>query len=186
MPDTARQGRVPRGAVVPLLLVLCGVLLPAAVTVVVWPVLSATPGVPASSSGTAAVKQGVPGAELQKTFRLAVPAGARDASYLVVPGDGSAEDSQDIYLRFRTTPAGLKAFVTSMGKTTGDLTAGNASLDQDDIDSVGLLWKIGTKGRRLSGLYADLPEQGGTAGTALLTVDETDVSAPLVYTHVTV
>ncbi|MEU4152883.1 hypothetical protein [Streptomyces sp. NPDC026659] len=185
MPDTARQERVLRGAVVPLLLVLCGVLLPAAVTVVVWPVLSATPGVPAASSGTAAVKQGVPGAALQKTFRLAVPAGARDASYLVVPGDGSAEDSQDIYLRFRTTPEGLKEFVTSMGKTTGDLASGNAVLDQDDIDSVGLPWKIGTRGH-LAGVYADIPEPGDKAGEALLTVDETDAAAPLVYAHVTV
>ncbi|MDQ0934821.1 hypothetical protein [Streptomyces turgidiscabies] len=114
-----------------------------------------------------------------------MPAGARDSSYLVVPGDGSAESGQDIYLRFRTTPDGLKAFVTSLGKTAGDLTAGNASLDQDDIDSVGLPWKIGTKGP-LTGLYADIPEQGDTTGTALLTVDETDASAPLIYAHVTV
>ncbi|MEU9401737.1 hypothetical protein [Streptomyces sp. NPDC048242] len=64
-------------------------------------------------------------------------------------------------------------------------TSGNASLEQDDIDSVGLPWKIGTRGH-LVGLYADIPEQGGTTGTALLTVDETDVSAPLVYAHVTV
>ncbi|MEU9404995.1 hypothetical protein AB0E08_04695 [Streptomyces sp. NPDC048281] len=138
MPDAARQERVPRGAVVPLLLVLCGVLLSAAVAVVVRPVASAAPVTPASSSGTAAVRQGVPGAALQKTFRLAVSAGARDASRLVVPGDGSAGSGQDVCLRFRTTPAGLKEFVTSPGRTTGDLTAGNASLDQDDMDSVGL------------------------------------------------
>ncbi|WP_329280328.1 hypothetical protein [Streptomyces sp. NBC_01451] len=128
---------------------------------------------------------GIPGAALQKTFRLAVPAGARDASYLVVPGDGSAESSQDLYLRFRTTPAGLKGFLTSLDKTTGDLTADDAVLDQDDIDSVELPWKIGTKGH-LAGLYADIPEQGDTVGTALLTVDESKVAAPLVYAHVTV
>ncbi|MFG2952116.1 hypothetical protein ACGF5O_00110 [Streptomyces sp. NPDC048291] len=186
MPDTARQERAPRGAVVPLLLVLCGVLLPTAVAVAVWPMASAAPVTPASSSGTAAVTQGVPGAALRKTFRLAVPAGARDASCLVVPGDGSADSGQDVYLRFRTTPAGLKEFVMSLGRTTGDLTAGNASLDQGDIDSVGLPWKIGTNKGRLTGLYADIPERRGTTGTALLTVDETDASAPLVYAHVTV
>ena len=130
-------------------------------------------------------RHGVPGAALQRTFRLAVPAGARDASYLVVPGDGSADSGQDVYLRFRTTPAGLKEFVTSLGRTTGDLTTGNAGLDQDDIDSVGLPWKIAAGGR-LVGLYADIPEQGDTTGTALLTVDETAASAPLVYAHVTV
>lgn len=183
MPPTARQDRVPRGAVVPLLLVLCGVLLLAAVAVVAWPVVSAAPQVSASSSGAVAEKHGIPGAALQKAFRLAVPAGARDASYLVVPGDGSTDSGQDLYLRFRTTSDGLKEFVTSLGRTTGDLTTGKAGLDQDDIDSVGLPWTIGAEGR-LTGLYADIPEQGGTTGTALLTVDGTDAAAPLVYAHV--
>ncbi|MFD4600880.1 hypothetical protein ACFWPQ_23000 [Streptomyces sp. NPDC058464] len=131
-------------------------------------------------------RHGIPGDALQKTFRIAVPAGARDASYLVVPGDGSAESGQDIYLRFRTTPAGLKEFVTSLGKTTGDLAAGDAVLDQDDIDSVGLPWKTEAKGHHIAGLYADIPEPGDTVGTGLVTVDETDASAPLVYAHVTV
>ncbi|MFE3853605.1 hypothetical protein ACFXPN_21005 [Streptomyces griseorubiginosus] len=184
MPDTARQERVPRGPAVPLLLVLCGVLLSAAVAVVVWLVVSAAPAPPAPPSGTAAVQRGVPGAALQRTFRLAVPADARDASYLVVPGDGSVESGQDFYLRFRTTPEGLKEFLTSLHKTTGDLTAGDAVLDQDDIDAVGLPWKIGAEGR-VAGLYVDLPEQGDEAGSALLTVDETDGAAPLVYAHVT-
>ena len=184
MPDTARQERVPRGPAVPPLLVLCGVLLLAAVAAVVWPVLAAAPTPPAPPNGTAAVKRGVPGTALQKTFRLAVPAGARDASYLVVPGDGSAESGQDLYLRFRTTPEGLKEFLTSLHKTTRDLTAGDAVLDQDDIDAVELPWKIKTKGR-LAGLYVDLPEQGDEAGSALLTVDETEGAAPLVYAHVT-
>ncbi|WP_369221522.1 hypothetical protein AB5J52_06685 [Streptomyces sp. R39] len=186
MPDTARQERAPRGAAVPLLLVLCGVLLLAAVALVAWPVVSVTPQTPVSSSGTAAEKHGVPGAALQKTFRLAVPAAARDASYLMVPGDGSAESGQDLYLRFRTTPAGLKEFVTSLGRTTGDLAAGDAVLDQDDIDSVGLPWKIEAKGHHIAGVYADIPEPGDTVGTGLVTVDETDASAPLVYAHVTV
>ncbi|MEU6200252.1 hypothetical protein [Streptomyces sp. NPDC047061] len=131
-------------------------------------------------------KHGIPGAALQKTFRTAVPAAARDASYLVVPGDGSADSGQDIYLRFRTTPAGLKEFLTSLHKTTGDLAAGDAVLDQDDIDSVGLPWKIEAKGHHIAGLYADIPEPGDTVGTGLVTVDETDTSAPLVYAHVTV
>lgn len=130
-------------------------------------------------------KRGAPSAALQKTFRLAVPTGARDASYLMVPGDGSAESGQDLYLRFRTTPEGLKEFMTSLHQTTGDLTADDPVLDQDDIDSVELPWKIGTKGR-LAGIYVDIPEQGDEAGSALLTVDETDRAAPLVYAHVTV
>ncbi|MER7187128.1 hypothetical protein ABT404_48035 [Streptomyces hyaluromycini] len=130
-------------------------------------------------------KHGVPGAALLRTFRLAVPAGARQAAYLVVPGDGSADSGQDLYLRFRTTPAGLERFLAALDKATGDLAAGNAVLDQDDIDSVGLPWRIGTEGH-LAGLYADLPEQGDMAGSALLTVDESEAAAPLVYVHVTV
>nr|WP_159059438.1 hypothetical protein [Streptomyces antibioticus] len=166
------------------LIVACGVFLLVAGVILAGPLLpfgfkdNALPNAPRE-------KHGVPAAALQKTFRLAVPAGARDASYLVLPGDGSAKSGQDIYLRFRTTPDGLKAFVTSLGTTAGDLTAGNASLDQDDIDSVELPWKIDTRGR-LGGLYAEIPEQGDTMGTALLTVDETDASAPLIYAHVTV
>ncbi|MET8406896.1 hypothetical protein ABZV34_02055 [Streptomyces sp. NPDC005195] len=188
MPHTTRQERASRGSAVPLLLVLCGVLLPAAVAMVVWPVVGVTVSIPAShtsSSGVSAEKRGIPGAALQKTFRLAVPTSARDAFYLVVPGDGSAESAQDIYLRFRTTPTGLKEFLTSLGKTTGDLAAGDAVLDQDDIDSVELPWKIGTKGH-LAGLYADIPEQGDRAGSGLVTVDKTAAAAPLVYAHVTV
>ncbi|MFF7475006.1 hypothetical protein [Streptomyces sp. NPDC008092] len=130
-------------------------------------------------------RPGVPGAALRKTFRLAVPAGARQASYLVVPGDGSADSGQDVYLRFRTTAAGLEEFLTSLDSTTGDLAAGDAVLDQDDIDSVGLPWRIGTGGH-LAGLYADIPERGDTVGTALVTVDESEAAAPLVYAHVTV
>ncbi|NEC88775.1 hypothetical protein [Streptomyces sp. SID12501] len=185
MPHSSRQERASRGPAVPLLVVLCGVLLLAAVAVVVWPVVSVTPTIPGPSLGATGEKRGVPGAALQKTFRLAVPAGAREASYLVVPGDGSAESSQDLYLRFRTTAAGLKGFLTSLDKTTGDLTADDAVLDQDDIDSVDLPWKIGSKGH-LAGLYADIPEQSDTVGTALLTVDESEVAKPLVYAHVTV
>lgn len=185
MPHTACPERAPRKSAVPLLLVLCGVLMLAAVAMVAWPVVSVTPKIPGPSLGATGEKHGVPGAVLQKTFRLAVPAGARDASYLVVPGDGSAESGQDLYLRFRTAPAGLKEFLASLDKSTGDLTADDVVLDQDDIDSVELPWKIGTKGY-LAGLYADIPEQDDTVGTALLTVDESEVAALLVYAHVTV
>ena len=185
MPHTARQERAPRGPAVPLLLVLCGVLVAAAVAMVVWPVVGITVTVPPTSSSASAENRGIPSAALQKTFRLAVPAGARDTSYLVVPGDGSADSGQGLYLRFRTTPEGLEEFLTSLGETTGDLAAGNVVLEQDDIDSVDLPWKIGTKGR-LAGLYADIPEQGDSAGAAQVTVDETDAAAPLVYAHVTV
>ncbi|MEW2113728.1 hypothetical protein AB0945_00755 [Streptomyces sp. NPDC005474] len=185
MTDTARPERASLGPAIPLLLVLCGVLMLAAVALVAWPVVSVTPTIPGPSLGAAAEKHGDLGAALQKTFRLEVPTGARDTSYLMVPGDGSAESGQDLYLRFRTTPAGLKEFLTSLDKTTGDLAAGNVVLEQDDIDSVDLPWRIGTKGR-LAGLYADIPEQGDRAGAARVTVDETDASAPLVYAHVTV
>ncbi|MDQ0935708.1 hypothetical protein [Streptomyces turgidiscabies] len=89
------------------------------------------------------------------------------------------------YLRFRTTPADLKEFLTSLDKTAEDLTADEEVLDQDDSDSVELPWKIGTKGH-LAGLYADIPEQGDNVGTALLTVDESELAAPLVCVHVTV
>ncbi|MFI5754796.1 hypothetical protein [Streptomyces sp. NPDC051569] len=122
---------------------------------------------------------------LQKAFRLAVPAGAEDASYLVVPGDGSPDSGQDLYLRFRTTPGGLEEFLTSLGETTGHLAAGDVVLGQDDIDSVGLSWRIGSGGR-WAGLYAGIPERGETVGTALPTADENEVAAPLVYAHVTV
>ncbi|MFF0015980.1 hypothetical protein [Streptomyces sp. NPDC005374] len=182
MPHTARRERALRRLDVPLLLVLCGVLLTAAVALVVRPMVSTTLSIPAPPRTSSS---GIPDAALQRTFRLAVPDGARSASYLVIPGDGSAESGQDLYLCFRTTPEGLKEFLTSLHRTTGDLTAGDAVLDQDDIDSVELPWKIGTKGR-LAGLYVDIPEQGDEAGTALLTVDETDRAAPLVYAHVTV
>lgn len=182
---TARQGRAPRRATVPTLLVGCAVLLSAAfaVGVVGWLMVSTTPRL--ASPGVAGAERGVPAAALQRTYGLTVPAAARDASYLVVPGDGGADSGQDLYLRFRTTPEGLREFMRSLGAGSGDLAAGDAVLDQDDIDSVGLPWRIGTEGH-LAGLYVDLPEQGGTAGTALLTVDETDTAAPLVYAHVTV
>ncbi|MEU0411209.1 hypothetical protein ABZ307_25790 [Streptomyces griseorubiginosus] len=182
MADTARPERE-KTLLVTLVVVACGVFLLVAVASLVAPLGffgfkdNSLPKPPQE-------KHGIPGAALQKTFRLAVPAGARDASYLVVPGDGSAESGQDLYLRFRTTPEGLKEFLTSLHKTTGDLTAGDAVLDQDDIDAVELPWKIKTKGR-LAGLYVDLPEQGDEAGSALLTVDETEGAAPLVYAHVT-
>jgi hypothetical protein len=58
-------------------------------------------------------------------------------------------------------------------------------VDQDDIDSVGLPWKINTEGH-LVGLYVDIPEKDDTTGTVLVTIDETDAAAPLVYAHVTV
>ncbi|MFF7947148.1 hypothetical protein [Streptomyces griseorubiginosus] len=183
MTQTVRQEREKRLPVA-LLVVACCVLLLVAGAVVAVPLGffgfkdDAPPKAP---QGT----QGIPAATVQKTFRLTVPAGARAGSYLVVPGDGSADSGQDLYLRFRTTPAGLKEFLTSLDKTTGDLVAGDADLDQEDIDSVGLPWKIGPEDH-LAGLSADLPEQGDTVGTALLTVDETDAAAPLVYVHVTV
>lgn len=186
MLDTARQERPLRRFTIPLLLVLCGVGMLAAVAMVAWPMVSATPTIPGPALGAAAEKHSVPGTALQKTFRMAVPAGARDASYLVVPGDGSADSGQDIYLRFRTTPAGLKKFLASLHKTTEELVTDDAVLDQDDIDSVELPWKIGTKGHRLAGLYADIPEQGDRVGTALVTVDETDAAVPLVYAHMSV
>ncbi|MGW1727664.1 hypothetical protein ACWCQK_32710 [Streptomyces sp. NPDC002306] len=155
----------------------------AAVAMVVWPVAGvAVSPEPRASSGE---RHGVPGAALQDAFRLDVPTEAEEVSYLVVPGDGSAESGQDMYLRFRTTSRGLKEFVSSVGGTTDDLRSGDVVLEQDDIDSVGLSWKIGTKGH-LAGLYADIPEKGDTMGTALLTVDETDEDAPLVYARVTV
>ncbi|MEU6351987.1 hypothetical protein ABZ896_22020 [Streptomyces sp. NPDC047072] len=163
-------------------------LLLAAVALMAWPVVGATVRMSpssTSSSGAPAGKRGIPDAALQRAFRLAVPAGAGDASYLVMPGDDSAEGGQDLYLRFRTTPAGLKEFLTSLGKTTGDLGAGDVVLEQDDIDSVGLRWKIATEGH-LAGLYADIPEQGDRAGAARVTVDESEVAAPLVYAHMTV
>ncbi|WP_143664990.1 hypothetical protein [Streptomyces sp. TLI_55] len=161
----------------------CGVFLLVAGVILAGPLLpfrlkdNALPNAPQE-------KHGVPAAALQKTFRLTVPAGARDVSYLMLPGDGSAESGQDLYLRFRSTPDGLKAFVTSLGTTAGDLTAGDAALDQDDIDSVELPWKVNTTGR-LGGLHVEIPEQGDTMGTALLTVDETEPSAPLISAHVT-
>lgn len=184
MPYTTRRERALRRATAPMLLAGCCVLLSVAVAMVVRVMVPPTPGSWASSSA-AEEKRGVPGAALQRTYGLTVPSAARDASYLAIPGDGSADSSQDLYLRFRTTPKGLREFVRSMGAGTGELAAGTAALDQDDIDSVGLPWKIRTEGH-LAGLYADLPEPGDTVGTALLTVDETDTSAPLVYAHVTV
>ncbi|WP_078961034.1 hypothetical protein [Streptomyces sp. NRRL WC-3618] len=183
MADMTRPERKQRGLPVALLVAACCSFLLVAAAILltpIWPFEFKDNALP-----TRQEKQGVPSAALQKTFRLEVPTGARDTSYLVVPGDGSAESDQDLYLRFRTTPAGLKQFLTSLDRTTGDLTAGNVVLDQDDIDSVDLPWKIGTKGR-LAGLYADIPEQGDRAGAARVTVDETDASAPLVYAHVTV
>ncbi len=184
LPYTARQGHTPRRPTVPMLLVGCGVLLSVAVGGVGWLTVSTAPrGL--ASPGVAGEERGVPGAVLQRTYGLRVPAGVRGASYLVVPGDGSADSGQDLYLRFRTTPAGLEEFVRSLGDGSGDLAVGAADLDQDDLDSVGLPWRIGP-GDHLAGLSADLPEQGDTVGTALLTVDETDAVAPLVYAHVTV
>ncbi|MEU1513804.1 hypothetical protein ABZ490_16865 [Streptomyces sp. NPDC005811] len=139
----------------------------------------------ASSAGTPGERRGVPGDALQRTFGLVVPDGAAQASYLLVPGDGDAESGQDLYLRFRTTPEGVKEFVASLGRNTGDLKAGTTFVDQDDLDSVGLPWRLAGEGR-LAGLQADLPEKDDTVGTALLTVDETDGAAPLVFVHVTV
>jgi hypothetical protein len=40
--------------------------------------------------------------------------------------------------------------------------------------------------RHLVGLYVDIPEEDDSTGTALVTIDETDAAAPLVYAHVTV
>ena len=77
--------------------------------------------------------QGIPEAALQQTFRLAGPPKAGETSYLVVPGDGSAESGQGFYLRFRTTPEDLGEFLASLDKATSDLAADDAVLDQDDI-----------------------------------------------------
>ncbi|MET8977453.1 hypothetical protein ABZX85_17720 [Streptomyces sp. NPDC004539] len=183
MPDMTRpQGE--RRLPVALLVVACCVVLLVAGVILAVPLGffgfkdDALPKTPPESSG-------VPGAALQRTFRIEVPGGVRDASYLVVPGDGSAESGQDLYLRFRTTSVGLEEFLASLEKTAGDLGAGNAVLGQDDIDSVGLTWKLGAEGH-LAGLYADIPEEEDRAGSALVTVDESEVAAPLVYTHVTV
>jgi hypothetical protein len=107
MPETARQERASRGLSVPLLLTACGVLLLFVVAVMVWPVVSSGPQVP-SPSKASPEKHGVPSPVVQKTFHLALPDGANQASYLVVPGDGSADSGQDIYLRFRTTREGMK------------------------------------------------------------------------------
>lgn len=175
-----RERRLP----VALLLVACGVFLAVAGAILAVP-LGVFGSVDEALPKAPRERHGVPGAVLRKTFRLAVPVGARQASYLVVPGDGSADSGQDIYLRFRTTPAGLETFLAALHKATEDLAAGDAVLDQDDIDSVGLPWRIGAEGH-LAGLYADLPERGDQAGSALLTVDESEVAAPLVYAHVTV
>jgi len=168
---------------VPLLLVLCGVLTLVLVALVAWPVLGLTVSMSAPASREPAETSGAPTAALQKTFRLTVPGGAGGATYLVVPGDGSAASGQDLYLRFRTTPAGLKEFLASLDRTTGDLTAGDPVLEQDDIDSVGLHWKLGG---HLAGVYVELPERGDVTGTALVAVDGSEVSAPVVYAHVTV
>lgn len=185
MPHIVREERASRGPGVPLLLVLCGVLLLAAVAMVVRPVVFASPRTPASPSGASVEKRGIPGAGLQRAFRLMVPAGARDAFYLVVPGDGSADSGQDLYLRFRTNPVGLREFLNSLDRTAADLRAGDAVLEQDDIDSVGLRWRLGAA-EHLVGLYVDIPEQGDTAGAARVAVDESEATAPVVYAHVTV
>ena len=189
IPETEHQERASSGLSVPfLLLTVCGVLLLAVAALIVWPVVSLRPEAP-SPSKASPEKQGGPSAAVQKTFRLVVPDGVKHASYLVVPGDGSADSGRDIYLRFRTTREGMKEFVASLGKTLGDLTAEGGSVgftvDPDDVDSVGLPWKINTKGH-LVGLYVDIPEKGDTTGTARVTIDETDAAAPLVYAHVTV
>ncbi|MEU6222918.1 hypothetical protein [Streptomyces sp. NPDC047042] len=184
MGDTTRPERVRRGLSGVLLVVACGAMLlfgGALLLRPLWPVGFEDDSLPA----TPRERQGVPGAVLQRTFRLAVPPKAGETSYLVVPGDGSAESGQDLYLRFRTTPEGLKEFLTSLDETTRDLATGRAVLDQDDIDSVGLPWRIGPEDH-LAGLYADIPEKGDRAGSARVTVDESERGAPLVYAHVTV
>jgi hypothetical protein len=183
MSETTRPERTSRGLPVSLLLAACCALLLVVVAVLVWPVWPwgfKDNSLPKSSPE----KQGIPSAALQYTFRFTVPQGAKAASYAVVPGDGSAESGQDIYVRFRTNPAGVKSFVASMGQQPGDLAAGG-ELEQDDIDSVGLPWKINPKGH-LVGLCADIPEKNDSTGTALVTIDETDAAAPMVYAHVTV
>lgn len=173
IPETEHQRRASRGLSVPLLpLTVCGVLLLAVAALVVWPVVSFRPEAPSPSKASPET-QGVPNAAVQKTFRLVVPDGAKHASYLVVPGDGSADSGQDIYLRL------------ALGDLTAEGGSAGFTMDPDDIDSIGLPWKINTKGH-LVGLYADIPEKGDTAGTARVTIDETDAAAPLVYAHVTV
>lgn len=184
MGDTTRAARVRRGLSGVLLVVACGALLlfgGALLLRPLWPVEFEDDSLPVPPRE----QRGIPGAALQHTFRLVVPPKAGETSYLVVPGDGSAESGQDLYLRFRTTPEGLKEFLTSLDKATRDLAAGKTALDQDDIDSVGLPWRIGTEDH-LAGLYADVPEPGDRAGSARVTVDESEAAAPLVYAHVTV
>lgn len=183
MSETTRPERTSRGLPISLLVAACCSLLLVVVVILAWPVWPwgfKDNSLPESSPE----KQGIPSAALQNTFRFTVPQGAKTASYAVVPGDGSAESGQDIYVRFRTNPAGVKSFVASMGQQLAELTAGG-ELEQDDIDSVGLPWKINAKGH-LVGLYVDIPEKGDTTGTALVTIDETDAAAPLVYAHITV
>lgn len=184
LPESSRRTRGTRAVPVALVAACCVVPLFAAVIMFLGP-LRPPDVTDTSSSRTSPERKGVPSAALQRTFGLAVPAGAEQAAYLVVPGDGGAESGQDLYLRFRTTPDGVRTFVASLGRSAGHLTAGRDFVDQDDIDAVGLPWKLPAEGR-LVGLYADVPGRDDTTGTALLTVDETDRTAPLVFAHVTV
>ena len=158
LPELGLRTSAPRGGpAIRVLPVLCGVLMLGAVAMVArGPRLRAPEDLPAR------------GADRSPGHLL--PGGPRRRQRGERPGPLPA---------FRASPEGLKQFLTSLDKTTGDLAADNVILDQDDIDSVELPWKIGTKGH-LAGLYVDIPEQGDRAGAARVTVDETDASAPLV------
>jgi hypothetical protein len=165
IPESEHQERASRGLSVPLLLLtVCGVLLLAVAALIVWLVVSFRPEAPSpSKSSSSPETQGVPNAAVQKAFRLVVPDGANRlpiSSCRATAARTAARTSTCASVR---PVKGMKEFVASLGKSLGDLTAEGGSagftVDPDDIDSIGLPWKINTKGH-LVGLYVDIPREG--------------------------
>ncbi|MEV6394357.1 hypothetical protein AB0M39_06160 [Streptomyces sp. NPDC051907] len=108
----------------------------------------------------------------RRVFEVPIPEGSRRVAYY----ETSNWKTSRLYVQFRTSPAGLDAFLKGVGKSRADLEDGAVTIGDRDAETVG--WNFGLEGRAWAGLTH---KQKDPRPSQDITTDMTEPDRPWVY-----
>lgn len=108
----------------------------------------------------------------RRVFEVPIPEGSTRVAYY----ETSNWKTSRLYVQFRTSAAGLDAFLKGVGTSRAELGDGRVTIGGRDADTVG--WNFGLAGRDWAGITH---KQKDPRPTQDITTDLTDPSRPWVY-----
>ncbi|WP_432156441.1 MULTISPECIES: sugar kinase [unclassified Streptomyces] len=118
---------------------------------------------------------GWPSSVQSRLYQVPIPGGSTSVAYY----ETNNWKTSRLYVQFRTTPAGLDAFLTGLGVNRSDLTAGDITISARDQQVTG--WKFTGPGFRPGDHSGLVHEQEDPRPTQDVVVNTGDPAHPVVY-----